>query len=94
MDTETLALRIAVKPIARECWRCLIGGSTLCVLCASLVRDESGTRYVCLRPFEGGRWRKVAMTDLIDAPYQLQSEGPERTTGKGVKPETLQAQRE
>ena len=79
MDRETLALKVSVKPVALECHGCIIRGSPLCVLCASLVEDAGGVRYVCLRPFEGARWRKMDLAkDLIDAPPQLQSEGTKK----------------
>jgi len=96
MDRDTLALKVAVKPVPKECRGCVIRGSVLCSLCASLVEDSSGVRYISLRPFEGARWRKMDLAkDLIDAPPQLQSEGTKKDqkghTGKGVQPETLHA---
>lgn len=75
MDTATLPLKVKVKPLDRECDRCILIGSRLCVLCSTLVEDSEGVRYVALRAIEGDRWRKVDMSDLIDAPAQLQPEG-------------------
>ena len=73
MDRDTLALKVAVKPVPKECRGCVIRGSVLCSLCASLVEDSSGVRYISLRPFEGERWRKMDLAkDLIDAPGELQ----------------------
>ena len=68
-------MKVKVKPLDRECDRCILIGSRLCVLCSTLVEDSEGVRYVALRAIEGDRWRKVDMSDLIDAPAQLQPEG-------------------
>ena len=74
MDTATLPLRIAVKPVPRRCASCLIVNRAVCVFCCSLVEDERGTRYVCLRPFTGERWRKVEIMDLVGCPRLLESD--------------------
>ena len=71
MVRDTLPLKVAVKPLDRECDRCILIGSRLCVLCSTLVEDSEGLRYVALRPIEGDRWRKVDMADLSGAPEVL-----------------------
>lgn len=69
-----MPLKVKIKPVVNDCRGCVIRGSRLCEMCASLVEDASGLRYVALRPMEGDRWRKVDMSDLIGAPEVLQQQ--------------------
>ena len=72
MARDTLPLKVKIKPVERECQGCVIIGTALCSLCASLVEDETGIRYISLRAMDGDRWRAVQIADLSGAPKVLQ----------------------
>lgn len=71
-DENRLPLRIPVRLVERQCGGCLIRGSKLCSLCASLVKDETGKLWISLRPVDNGDgWQKVNVCDLAEPPKAL-----------------------
>lgn len=66
------AQKIEIRPVPRKCKGCVMRGSELCPLCATLVADEEGQCYVSLRPLDGDNgWRTMDMQDLTAAPRML-----------------------